>query len=363
MNWPKLPLFKKNNFSKRKTANTASKVFGLQNKKVNNSSPFHTKVRKIYSPSNTTLENHNTKNTKKIDSKLSVQIFFSSLWFTITNLVVIKFFLKSSRFFGLLFILFFIYICFIDTTFVIKKITIEFEKDSFLDKQTIAKLDSTIKNYRYFGVIPANSMWFANSYSYNQLSKDLFDEVQSVEIVNTTWPNTLTLKVATKPILATLSVNNGSNYIVVAQNGTILGRDNYNLRSNIVSVNSLTNVFDDTTKTFLFDTSQLEKLYFLDYMSTILSNNKLTVNKKIISSLSAFDSTTIINLSNNTLLFFDNTALDKEYLKRRVETILSTPEIAKSMNEGVINYIDFRSIGKVFVCNNKEKCALDNSIK
>jgi cell division septal protein FtsQ len=351
MKWKIFSKNKKKPFFKGKIS-IRDKIFGLTKQTAKKNQSVTNKVRKIYAPNNTLLNEQNIKNTKKITYKLSTQLFLSSLYFKIINFPVLRFFFNSGRFFGIVFSVFFVYLCFIDTTFVVKNITIEFEKDSFLDKKTIEKLDSTIKNYRYFG-----------SVTFNQLARELFSEIQDVTITKTTWPNTVSLKVKTKPILATLSVNNNSNYVVISQNGTVLGRDNYNLRSNVVTINSITNQFEDSSKIITLEPTQLEKLYFLEYITDVVSSLKQPVSKQIISSLSEFDNTTITKLSNGTQLFFDTTLIDKDYLTRRVQTMLTKPEVINDMVKNEVSYIDFRSPGKVFLCKINEKCALDNSIK
>lgn len=250
----------------------------------------------------------------------------------------------------------FLYICFIDTNFAIKHISIKFTNQSYLEEARINTLLSIINKNRLAGIIPLNSYWFLNSESLTSIGKSVSPDITRVELVSREWPDQASLSITTVPITATL--NYGSSYVILSRNGQILGRDSVSLRSNVIRLNSFSTplTFLENDSLVANNNSLLQKVFFTIQLQNILLDLDLQISESVISSDIVTDSDVYITV-NKTKLLFSYTALNSENLITRITRILKDTGMRAQVLDEKISYIDMRFPKTVFVCLKDTSCA------
>ncbi len=256
----------------------------------------------------------------------------------------------------IVFLMFFVYLCLFDTTFIVKNYEIRFAKGSYLSATDMAKIIESSKNSKLLGIIPNNQYWFLNSQNLTTVFSKNQKEIRDVKVIDRVWPNSAILEITTEPILLTLGINNGE-YWRISQSGEVLSKDDSGLREKLVTVDrpiSL-NKSGVTLQNYSFqdDLPQLNRFWFINWLWKLMD----LLNYKVISTTlpSLFDTDVILTLDSGTKLYFDSTSLAQESQKKRVETVLDS-KYRTEINLGEINYFDFRISRKVYICLQNREC-------
>ncbi len=262
---------------------------------------------------------------------------------------------------------FIVYLTLFDTYFLVNKYDIVFARNSYLDSQNIQKIITAFQQQKFLGVLPNNQFWFINERSLYNLARQINPEVTQVKILSRTWPNQVKLEITTKPILVTLSLNNGREYWRVGQTGRIVSKDEANLRENLVVVEypvvltvsgQLQTPQEISFANYSFEQkpNQLNRFWYIIWLWNELDKLQVQVISTAIPSLSDFDSNVIITTSNNTKLYFDVNTGDAINQARRLKFIFESSILADKESKGELAYIDFRFPKRVFVCSRNAKC-------
>jgi hypothetical protein len=339
---------------------------------------------KVFKPSNDHFIKEKVKNTinfgavkkfafgqKNLDLiGRSTSLLDTKNWLKTLNFYIFKWQLveKFNRFLALslLFASFlgFTYIALFDRFFLIKTYAINFGANSYLDQTQIDTLTMKIRQEKIFGLLPNNGYWFINDYALTKNAQNLIPEVESVNVINRTWPNQVELKITTQPILLTLGVveNTQKKYWRISQAGKVLTEDNLNLRENLVEVERIIS-FDkpgSSLKNYPLEenTNQLNRFWFVIWLWSTLKDLGIAVSKTSFPSL--LDSDVEITTSTNVRLQFDSAAITKENQLKRLKSVLDTMSggktIRSKIDEGQLNYIDFRIPKRVFLCDLGKNC-------
>ncbi len=255
-----------------------------------------------------------------------------------------------------------VYLSFFDTKFMIKKYTITFTENSYVNEHNITEIINEIKSDKWLRIIPNNQLWFINEKNITKAAQNVYPEIISVDIKNRQWPNEVKLEITTEPILITLGINE-NEYWRIAKNGNILGKDNANIRDNLVIVEQPVTIVhtsgfgqDFGQYSFENQSAQKEKFWFILQLWQWLDKYNIDHIKTSIPSLSDFDTNVTIWTANGTRLIFDINTTDKSKQESRIETIFDKTIIGVKERSGGISYIDFRIPKKVYWCYKDTKC-------
>jgi hypothetical protein len=283
------------------------------------------------------------------------------------NLFLKKFQVLSSpsRFFGTFgaafLVIFLIYISFFDTFFLIKNYNITFSEGSYLGQNERQIILNKFSQTKVLGIFPVNQFWFVNDRNLTLLSQNVLPEVIGVQIFERVWPNKISIKITTSPILLTLkTMENGQNkWWRVLADGRILTQDEAGLQENLVTVDRPIN-FDQKNfslqKYPIFsDIGQLNRLYFTVNMASWLKELKVETSQTVLPSLNIADKDVFIILKNGTKLYFDSGRFSSQTQRDRLQSIFES-KIGDQAKNGELAYIDFRISKKVFVCARGQTC-------
>lgn len=257
-------------------------------------------------------------------------------------------------------LLFFIYLSFFDTYFLVKNYRIFFAKNSFLAKKETENLLNLFQNKKILGLFPSNQYWFLNEKNLTFIAQQKYPWIQSVRIVDRKWPNQISLEIKTQPILLTLRIveNNREKFWRVGPDGQIWTLDEANLKENLVWVeNSIS--FDRPNFTLqdypLFkEEKSINRIYFILTLWEYLKELGIEVDVTILPNL--LDNDVIIQTKNGTRLLFDVVAFDRKSQRERLQVVFNS-QIRNQEKNQELAYIDFRISRRVFVCPKNAQCA------
>lgn len=256
-----------------------------------------------------------------------------------------------------------IYISFFDTKFIIKNYQITFSSNSYIDYSTLEALDKKIQNSRILGIFPLNSYWFINDKSLYNSAKQISSEIENIKIIDKTWPNKISIDIASRDVLATLAVNidGHTQFWLISKEGKILGQDDLNLRQNLIYINSpisftaADHTFQDINMSE--HELQLQKIWFANDLQSWARELGIKIDKVALSSFSDLDSDVYLVSSEGTLLIFDYNSLGQNLQKDRLTALLKSTTLRQDMTAGKIKYIDMRFNKQVFYCYKVDACA------
>jgi hypothetical protein len=262
---------------------------------------------------------------------------------------------------------FFSYLAFFDQFFTIKKYNVEFLSGSYLNNQQTYELIGHLQKNKLYKVFPNNQYWFANSLSLSASAKEIFPEIQSVNVKTRQWPSQISLQVETnKPILTLwVNENNQQKYWRVNETGKILAQDKAALWYNLVKVEKPYSIADSSTAQLSlfnhsFEADSLQKQRFvltkqlLDYFKGV----NIQINQTSFPSIS--DTDIIMESATGTKFIFDSMGFEPGMQLQRLDYFLkSKPEQSdyyQLHSKGDYAYFDFRIAKKVHTCKVSAKC-------
>lgn len=262
---------------------------------------------------------------------------------------------------------FFSYLSIFDQFFTIKKYTIEYPINSYLNKQQTSDLVSHFQKNKLFRVFPNNQYWFANDLSLTASAKEIFPDIDSINVKGRQWPDQITLQVETnKPILTLwVNENNQLKYWRVNQNGKILSQDKAAIWYNLVKIEKPYNIQNSSTEQLSlfnhsFESDPIQKKRFvttkalLDYFQAI----GIEITKTNFPSIS--DSDIIMESSLGSKFLFDSSLFDTASQIQRLDYFLKS-KVDKTdyyalHAKGDFAYFDFRVAQKIHICKIDAKC-------
>jgi len=266
---------------------------------------------------------------------------------------------------GLALIIFIVYLSVFDSTFYLKKYTIETTPDSFIGDTGAQTLVNDIKSRNLLGFLPLNNYWFLNQNAINEsiAQNPLFSKVT---LTSKEWTDKTTLLVQTDPALATLAltISGEKQYVVLAQNGTLLGTDSTHIRKNVIDVISPLIVTQGTLKETLQlekHPVQLQKIWFAQLLKQWLADLSIPIAAVAFSSLSDYDPDIVVTTTRGAVLLFDYQAFDKTLQRERLRTTWTQTSLAKDEKNALVSYVDFRIEKRVFWCLKTEMCSIDKN--
>jgi hypothetical protein len=266
------------------------------------------------------------------------------------------------KIFGSFCVLSIVYLCIFDTHFLIKSYTIQYAEGSFLDEKNSKELIDNIKSRRVFGMFPNNQLWFVNSSNLTLSAQEYDSNIEKIEVLSRQLPNKTILKVSTSPVLLTLKINNGESWRI-AKNGDVLSSDTASINERVVTVDRPV-IFDSQNVTFedyplAQNKAQLNRLYFITWLWEILEKEGVVINSTSIPSMQDSD-VSLIDTKGNKFVF-NSESVRKDLQSSRIHGVLNHPEYKKEVNDGIINYIDFRVPKRIFICYDNTFCASKKS--
>jgi hypothetical protein len=271
------------------------------------------------------------------------------------------------------FIGFFTYLSFFDQYFTIKKYTVEYAAGSYLNNQQTFDLIAHFQRNKLYKVFPNNQYWFANNLSLTASAKEIFPEIQNINIKNRQWPDRVLLQVEiNKPILTLwVTENNEQKYWRINENGKISSQDKAALWYNIVKVEKPYSVQGDPSQqlslfnhSFENDPSQKQRFNLtkklLDYFKLI----DIDISSTTFPSIS--DTDIIMESSTGTRFLFDSLAFDNDLQIARLDYFLKSKpdknDFYQLQKKGLYSYFDFRIAHKAHICKVAEKCNIKTEI-
>jgi hypothetical protein len=265
-------------------------------------------------------------------------------------------------------LLFFLYLCFFDTFFLIQNYRVTFAESSYLSPNDVEDVVTTIKEDKLLGFIPNNQFWYLSSRSLTIAAQNEYPEIQSIRVDRKIWPRTAQLQIKTEPILITLGINQ-SEYWRIGYDGSVVSEDDAGLRQNLVIVERPVtfNQPDATLQDYSFQGDcqgersnaaqnclQLNRFWFVKWVWNILDQLQIQYSKTVLPSL--FDYDVIIELQSGSRLIFDSGTMSTQVQQDRIVSVLDSI-LGSQVNTGEIAYIDFRQPKKVFLCRVGQPCA------
>ena len=254
---------------------------------------------------------------------------------------------------GFLLISFLVYICFIDTIFVIKNYKVSYQSSSYLHQRDIQKYTNSLQEYKVFGVIPANQFWFINGITATNIAKKTIPEIEEIKVTNEIWPDSVELQIKVQDPLLTVKLfeNNQLKYWQIAKDGRIFTENINRTTNRILTLQNRINL--DQTQATLQDfqlqnnNNYLNKLYFVVYLWDILEKEiGLTVSNTFMADFK--DEDVVLITENDTKLYFSSNNFDKISQYQRIKKVFDS-EIGVRESAKKLEYIDFRIPQKIFV--------------
>ncbi|GAB4143112.1 MAG: hypothetical protein OHK0017_00060 [Patescibacteria group bacterium] len=260
--------------------------------------------------------------------------------------------------------LFFFYSSF-STHFIVKNYRVKFTEGSYVDKLTLSNMLRRFSQESIAGFAPVNHFWFINDESLTSISKQKNPTIVQVKVTERIWPNTVELQIETKPILATLNIND--QFFLISQNGSVIGLDEGGLKQKVVevvafqknfSVEELNRIFTENRNLNSgdFQNSQLNRLFFIDKIKPELKDRKLDVVKIELLTLYDKDNDVYLYTRNGTKLIFDSQNMGIENNLKRLDILTETTQLGQDLQDGKVAYLDLRIKGIVYICYQGAEC-------
>lgn len=270
-------------------------------------------------------------------------------------------------------VLFFVYLAFFDQNFVIRDYKITFAPNSYLNQQQTRKLVTQFHTQKLYGILPNNQYWFMNSVGLTQAAKQIFPEIQSVQLTNRNWPNSAELKIDMSPIAMTLAVkeNNDQKFWRISSSGSVLGEDKAGMWEKLVVVekpytiiaqDSLAGKNKTSLQNFSFinEPNQLARIEQTDFLWQVFKDNDINIISTIYPSIS--DTDIVFKTDEGTSLYFDSSAFSTKLQQARLTEFMQSKvgdrKIIEQEKDGKLSYIDFRIPKRIFFCDIGTKCSL-----
>jgi hypothetical protein len=304
------------------------------------------------------------------------QKYYEKSWFR-----KLKYKLLKTNFFGIFnggiaiitilsLIIFFCYLAFFDQNFIIRSYTIEFKNNSYLNQTQVNKLVSQFHKKKLYSFVPNNQYFFINSVNLTTSAKEIFPEIQEVNVKDRIWPNKAVLEVSLTKANITLAVkeNNQIKYWRVSSQGKILSEDKAGIWENLIIVEKPYSLVTQNSTinekaslqnySFVSEQDQLDRFELTQRIWNFFQQKNIKIVSTIYPSL--VDNDIIFVTDNNTKIYLDSSAFDLEYQTKRLEQYLETEnggsKFEKHILENKIQYIDMRIPNKIFFCRRNEKC-------
>lgn len=262
-------------------------------------------------------------------------------------------------------LLFFLYISFFDTYFLVKNWQISFSQGSYLSKNEQEMILNKFSSTKIIGIFPSNQFWFVNDRNLTLLAQNIVPEIAGIRITSRNWPNKIDIEITTLPILLTVGlVENGQNKMWrVLPNGKILTQDKAGIADNLVKIELPIN-FDqknfDLQKYPIFeDISQLNRLYFVINLWSYLKEFGILPVQTILPSLNSADKDVFVVLGSGTKLYFDSNKFSRQTQKDRLQSVLESG-IMDKIKSGELAYVDFRISKRIHICPKNKNCVQEN---
>ena len=244
----------------------------------------------------------------------------------------------------------------IDTKFLVKNINIIYKNGSYLSKSDTEKLKKTFES-EHFNIIAKNSIWFQSSFNLTNIGKESNKNITKIDLTKVRLPNTINIEVTTDPIISTLNFNSTEQWRV-AKDGSLITKDDINLNEKLLTIiepviwnNETFNI--SNLKLDNLD-GQLNKLYFLDFITDKIDKLGYSVSKSEVNNIES--NQVFITINNDTQLKFDHTKISLDNLINKVTNTLQNKKIKDEIMTNQIKYIDFRISENIFICKKDKSC-------
>ena len=263
-----------------------------------------------------------------------------------------------AKIFATLCVVFIVYLSFFDTFFLIKTYTVEYPTGSYLDEEASREMIEKLKTNRILGIFPNNQLWFINDQNLTLTAQEHAPRVEYIEVSRRQWPNAATLQVTTVPTLLTLEINDGELWRI-DESGRVISEDTAGLQERVVTVEGSLS-FDTQNVDFqdypLYqDEEQLNRLFFIDWLWTMLDERDIEITRTTIPSLQ--DSDVTLTTANGGRLRFNSESIVKDLQLKRLDGFLANPKLRGELDSGALDYVDFRIPKRIFVCYDNSYCA------
>lgn len=341
-------------------------VFGKLNKKIMPKAKFSTVIK-----NNIKDISKNWWNSIKSD-------YYNKQWFRKLNYQLVAFDLRKNLnrllaiFCGFGLVGFFVYLAIFDQYFTIKKYIVQYSDYSYLNNQQTFELVNHFQKNKLYRVFPNNQYWFANNVSLTASAKEVFPEINSVNIKNREWPDKVTLQVDTNKPLLTLRVNenNEEKYWRINSNGKVSSQDKSAIWYNLVKVEKPYSLQGENAEqlslfyhSFENDPSQKQRFKLTKLLFDYFKSINLPIATTIFPSIS--DTDIIIESVNGTQFVFDAIAFEPDIQIERLDYFLKAKleknEYYQLEKKSIYSYFDFRIAYKVHLCKVTEKCNANNT--
>jgi hypothetical protein len=267
----------------------------------------------------------------------------------------------------------FFYFSFFSSFFLVKSYRVKFTTESYIDKQSLRTLTANIRKTSLFPGISANHFWYQNSQSLTEIAKNTNPSISQIEIKNKVWPNESILEITTKPILATLKIN--EEYYIISQSGQVIGLDEGGLRLKVINVatfqknlntEQLSQIFLNANVDNQFDSeskTQLNRLYYIDLMRNELLNRQYNLARVDIMTLFENDADVYFSTAGGTVLVFDSKNISIASNLNRLDILTQTTNLGQDIKDGKIKNLDLRFKGKVYICYRNSECINNPALK
>lgn len=244
------------------------------------------------------------------------------------------------------------YLLLFDRIFLVKNLKVYYPKGSYLSLTDTKKLKKSLES-SYFSIIAKNQFWFVNPITL----ADLNPNIENIEITERTFPDSITLRVTTKPIIATLAFNN-NQFWRVDKEGNFVTEDDIGLNESVINIKNtlIWNKQNNQLANFNLKNidNQLDRLYFVRFTKAIINNLGFIFD---FASIDTLDDTQVkITIDNETVLIFDANTLSIANHNNKTTTTLNNSRTWNDIKSNKINYIDFRIPDNVYICKKNTKC-------
>ncbi len=268
-------------------------------------------------------------------------------------------------------IVFFSYLAFFDQNFIVRSYTIKFSENSYLNHIQSNKLAQYIHQNKLYGFIPNNQYFFLNSLNLTTTARQLYPEIKEIKLKDRVWPNKAVLEVTLTKTNITLGVkeNNQNKYWRVSHQGKVITEDKAGIWKNLVTVDRPYTLIEQNkhesnqkvslqNHSFASESDQIDRFNTTQELWQFFQSSKIKIVSTTYPSL--VDTDIIFTTENGTKLYFDATAFTSTNQKNRLTKFLTTEnggyEFQRHLEDGRLNYIDFRVPNKVFFCRKDQKC-------
>jgi hypothetical protein len=293
-----------------------------------------------------TKETFDTKEKIGIKLPISKKSFFKDINKKLTILLITTFILSI------------LYLGLIDKYFLVKNIDIVFPNGSYLSNEDTKRFKENYEK-QVLGLFAKNNIWFASSSMLTSIAKEFNSNIVSVEIVSRELPNKLQLSIITKPVLATLILNDNQAWRIDSI-GNFVTQDDIGLNENPIYIRQYVTWNTTNYKLNNFNLNnlegQLDKVYFVKYVRNILTDLNYTAFKTDFESF--VENTIYVQINNNTSLIFDYKSISMDNINNKIVNILNNKKLNTELIADKISYIDFRLADNIFICYKESSCKL-----